>query len=89
MKKPKNLAQRKADDVMKPLKGVKFDPFGQVEERGWAIVRDLSGREHLTFDWRLQWDNPEWRKQQLVELHLGNKKMVVSRQELEKVLRHV
>lgn len=93
MKKPKNLKQRNADSIMKPLEKAKLDPFKEVEERGWGIVRPLTGSEPLKLDWRIQWgDNPtaeQARLQQLVSIEIGNQKVTVSRQELERYLRHV
>lgn len=78
---------------MKALKGVKLDPFGEVDQRGWGTARDLSGRNHMTFDWRMQWGDSERqqanRQEQLVEITMGKERAVFSRQELERYLRHV
>ncbi len=87
--KPKNLKQRQSENTMKPLQGVKLDKFGEVDKRGWGVVRDLNNRNHLTMDWRLQWDKDEYRQQQLVTISLGKSTAVISRQELERYLRHV
>lgn len=93
MKKPKNLKSRNSSDTMKPLEGARLDPFGVVEERGWGTARDLTGRNHMTFDWRLQWGdtdrNKQNRKQQLVEITIGKERAIFSRQEIERYLRHV
>lgn len=95
MSKPKNLKQRTSDDTMKPLNKVKLTPFAEVEQRGWGSVRNLShkGPNELILDWRIQWGesghNQEAHQRQLVEITLGNKSVLVSRQELERYLRHV
>ena len=94
MQKPKNLKQRISDNTMKPLEKVKLTPFAEVEQRGWGEVRDLSGRNrNITLDWRLQWGehaaNEEAHQRQLVEIKMGKYTAVVSRQELERYLRHV
>lgn len=93
MKKPSNLKQRKAEDIMKPLKGVKLDSFGEVEMRGYGTARSLNNTTHLTMDWRLQWGDSDQahknRMSQVVEITMGKEKAIFSRQELERYLRHV
>lgn len=93
MAKPKNLKQRKGEDTVKDLNKITLDPFKVVEERGWGRVRSLSSNGSMVLDWRIQWEDDDRRKRQLVRIKLDNVpkngELVVSRQELERYLRHV
>lgn len=82
MRKP-----RTSEDTMKPLKdsNVPKDTFGEIRERKWGVVRDLWRGKPIYIDWRNEnlWPN------QLFKLKIGKEEAVVSRQELERLLRHV
>jgi len=98
MNKPKNLKQRTAADTMKVLKNAGLDSFADIEARGWAKVRALnSSNSTIILDWRIQWGDTDKEKQnrqeQLFTLRLNNvnknDELVISRQELERILRHI
>ena len=73
-------------DAMKPLDKVKLDTFSEVDQRRWGRVRDLRGDNHLLLRWGF---DERSHFQQLFVIEMGGKEALISRQELERVLRHI
>lgn len=92
MKKAHNFKPRDADNTTKHYLEAKkaglVDDFDTTRQRGWGVCRDLTGRNHVTVDWRAQWGNEEARKYQVFELIIGKEKATVSYEELYRLLRH-
>lgn len=82
------MKQRTVEDTLKPLKdkNAPKETFMTIEERKWGIVRDLWHGKGVFIDWR----NVEaLRPRQLFKITIGSETAVLSRQELERLLRHV